>query len=150
MDKRLIDAPAEARETIRGIIERCVYGLLATVGVDGRSPKVRPVCAFLEDDFSILIPTHARTRKIQEIERNPRVELCFVDDRHWQVRFAGEVSIEHDTAVKKRLIETTLDRRLWRGFFPGEERDESFVLYRFIPESCEWMKEWELDYRRVV
>lgn len=150
MTLKLSDVDSDVRGTLREIVARCVYGLLATVGADGKSPKVRPVCAFLEEDFSILVPTHARTRKIAELERNPQVELCFVDDRHWQVRFGGEACVAEDESVKKRLIETTLDRRLWRGFFPGEEKDENFVLYRITPETCEWMKEWELEYRRVL
>ena len=51
--------------------------------------------------------------------------------------------------MKKTLIETTLSPQLWRGFFPGGETDERFVLYRILPKSFEWMKEWELSYRRV-
>ena len=51
--------------------------------------------------------------------------------------------------IMKHLIETTLHPKLWRGFFPEGEKDERFVLYRLLPESFEWMKEWELKYRRV-
>ncbi|MCZ6793577.1 MAG: pyridoxamine 5'-phosphate oxidase family protein [Planctomycetota bacterium] len=140
-------APA-ARETVRRIIQRCVYGNLATIGADGKTPRVRPVCAFLQDDFSILVPSHRATRKIEEIERNPRVEICFVDAEHWQVRVAGVAQVVDDLAVKKRLMETTLDPKLWRGFFPDGEQDERFVLYRIVPGSFEWMKEWELEYHR--
>lgn len=139
----------ETRETIRRIIRGCVYGNLATIGADGVSPRVRPVCAFLEDDLSILVPTHTRTRKVEELRRNPRVEIVFVDAEHWQVRVAGKAETVRDTAVKKRLMETTLTPKLWRGFFPEGETDERFLLYRIVPESFEWMKEWELDYRSV-
>ncbi len=138
-----------ALKTIRRIITSCVYGNLATVGADGKSPRVRPVCAFLQEDFSILIPSHRDTRKIEELRKNPRVEICFVDAAHWQVRVAGEVEVVTDEGVKKRLTETTLDPKLWRGFFPNGEKDERFVLYRLLPESFEWMKEWEMNYKRV-
>lgn len=137
------------RETLRKIITNCVYGNLATVGVDGQSPRVRPVCAFLQDDFTILVPSHTATRKIEEIGKNDRVEICFVDAEHWQVRMTGRALVVDDETVKKRLIETTLSPQLWRGFFPAGEKDAKFVLYRIVPQSFEWMKEWELEYRRV-
>ncbi|MEM7235326.1 MAG: pyridoxamine 5'-phosphate oxidase family protein [Planctomycetota bacterium] len=138
----------ETKETLRRIIKNCVYGDLATIDVDGRTPRVRPVCAFLQDDFSILIPSHRKTRKIAELEACSRAEICFVDKEHWQVRAAGDVEVVEDVAEKKRLIETTLSPQLWRGFFSEGEHDERFVLYRLVPESFEWMKEWELEYRR--
>ena len=139
----------ETRDTICRIIKSCVYGDLATVAADGRGARVRPVCAFLEPDMTLLVPTHSATRKIAEIERCPEVEICFVDSEHWQVRAAGPAERVADVAVKKRLIETTLSPKLWRGFFPAAEDDANFVLYRIRPRAFEWMKEWELSYRRV-
>ena len=79
----------ETRNTIRRIITSCVYGALATVSADGNAPRVRPVCAFLQDDLTLLDPSHTATRKIEEIRSNPEVEICFVDAEHWQVRVAG-------------------------------------------------------------
>lgn len=137
------------REVIARIIKSCVYGQLATISADGKRPCVRPVCAFLQDDFSILVPSHSRTRKIEEIENNPAVELCFVDDEHWQVRLSGKAEVVESIEVKQRLIDTTLSPKLWKGFFSEGAADEKFVLYRVRPESAEWMKEWELRYRSV-
>ena len=139
---------ATTRETITRIITSCIYGNLATITPDGRAPRVRPVCAFLQDDMTILVPSHTHTRKIEEIEQNPEVEICFVDTRHWQVRVAGTADVVADLDIKRRLMETTLDPKLWKGFFPGGAQDERFVLYRSRPRSFEWMKEWELEYRR--
>lgn len=137
------------RETIVRIIRSCVYGQLATVASDGSSPSVRPVCAFLQDDLSILVPSHTATRKIEEIEKNPRVEICFVDGEHWQVRVRGHAEVVNDPDTRRHVMETTLEPRLWRGFFPDGPEDARFVLYRIRPSRFEWMKEWELRYRRV-
>ena len=137
------------QDTIHRIITNCVFGNLATVDVDDHSPRVRPVCAFLQDDFTILVPSHTATRKIEEIQKNSRVEICFVDAEHWQVRVAGSAEVVEDLGMKKHLMETTLSPKLWRGFFPGGESDPRYVLYRIVPRSFEWMKEWELEYRRV-
>jgi general stress protein 26 len=139
----------ETRETISRIIKSCVYGNLATIAADRKAPRVRPVCAVLQDDLTILVPTHSATRKIDEIAGCSEVEICFVDSEHWQVRVAGIAEAVDDEAVKRRLIETTLSPKLWRGFFPDAERDTRFVLYSIRPRSFEWMKEWELEYRRV-
>jgi general stress protein 26 len=137
------------RETITRIIRGCVYGNLATVAADGSGPRVRPVCAFLQDDLSVLVPTHTATRKVAEIRANSEVELCFVDAEHWQVRVLGRAVELTDRGVKERVMQTTLSPKLWRGFFPGGPDDERFVLYRVVPRSFEWMKEWELSYRRA-
>ena len=88
-------------------------------------------------------------RSAEEIRANANVELCFVDAEHWQVRVAGKAEEVEDTSVKKKLMETTLSPQLWGGFFPDGETDKHFVLYRIRPRSFEWMKEWELSYRRV-
>ena len=90
-----------------------------------------------------------QTRKIQEIANNPRVEICFVDGEHWQVRASGTAEVVEDASIKKHLMETTLSPKLWHGFFPQGEKDPRFVLYRIRPVAFEWMKEWELNYRRV-
>ncbi len=147
--KSVSELDPETRETIVRIIKSCVYGDLATICPIENSPRVRPVCAFLQDDLSLLIPSHSETRKIAELAANPKVEICFVDSEHWQVRVSGTAEEVRDASVKKTLIENTLSPQLWRGFFPGGETDERFVLYRILPKSFEWMKEWELSYRRV-
>ena len=140
---------ATTRQTITRIIKNCVYGQLATLSPDGRSPRVRPVCAFLEEDMTILVPSHIATRKIAEISANAEVEICFVDSEHWQVRASGRAEVVNDVELKRRLMETTLDPKLWQGFFPGGPTDERFILYRIRPCAFEWMKEWEMKYRRV-
>ncbi len=136
-------------EAVRRIIKSCVYGQLATVSADGTAPRVRPVCAFLQDDFSILVPSHKDTSKIEEIENNPNVELCFVDNEHWQVRLKGKAELVESIEEKERLMETTLSPKLWRGFFSEGPEDERYILYRVKPDSAVWMKEWELKYRTV-
>ena len=140
---------ATTGETITRIINNCVYGQLATITPDGRSPRVRPVCAFLEEDMTILVPSHTATRKIAEIGANAEVEICFVDSEHWQVRASGRAEVVDEVELKRRLMETTLNPKLWHGFFPGGPTDERFILYRIRPYAFEWMKEWELKYRRV-
>ena len=91
----------ETRETIVRIIKSCVYGDLATICPIENSPRVRPVCAFLQDDLSLLIPSHSETRKIAELAANPKVEICFVDSEHWQVRVSGTAEEVRDASVKK-------------------------------------------------
>ena len=140
---------AATKETITRIINQCVFGQLATISPDGRSPRVRPVCAFLEEDMTILVPSHTATRKIAEISANSEVETCFVDSEHWQVRASGRAEMVEDVGLKRRLMETTLNPKLWHGFFPGGSTDGRFVLYRIRPYAFEWMKEWELNYRRI-
>ena len=97
----------ETRATITRIIRSCVYGDLATIAADGKSPRVRPVCAFLQDDLTILVPSHTQTRKVAEIARSPEVEICFVDAEHWQVRAVGRCVLhgaDGDLTADARLV----------------------------------------------
>ena len=137
---------ATTRETITRIIKNCVYGQLATITPDGRSPRV---CAFLEEDMTLLVPSHTATRKIAEISANAEVEICFVDSEHWQARASGRAEVVDEAGLKRRLMKTPLNPKLWHGFFPCGPTDERFILYRIRPYAFEWMKEWELKYRRV-
>ena len=60
------------------------FPFLATV--DGDQPRVRPVSPVRTDGFTVYIANLRSYHKTAEIEANPRVELCYLDDGHDQVR----------------------------------------------------------------
>jgi PPOX class probable F420-dependent enzyme len=88
------------------LLNRSRNGVLATVGPDG-SPHAGPVW-YLWDGAEIRISTPRTTRKVKDIERDPRVAFC-VDDQ-----VAGEyltlygratiVADEHVTELTRPLL----------------------------------------------
>ena len=101
--------------------------------------------AFLQDDGSILVAAFAGSRKMKEIEANPRVELCFVDGRHWQVRAPGKAELVTDVGVKAALMEHELTPKMWKEYLSGPD-DPRFGLIRIVPERFERSKSGEVTY----
>ena len=96
------------------ILAGSAYATLATCDAEG--PHVRPVSAFARDDGLIWIAAFSGSRKMAEIEANPRVELCFVDDRHWHVRVRGRAIIESDVGYHIRQGGHSVEMYDWERF----------------------------------
>jgi general stress protein 26 len=138
--------PAGGLDSVKEIIGASAYACLATC--DGGRPRVRPVSAFLQDDLTILVAAFAGSRKMKEIEADPRVELCFVDDSHRQVRVEGEAEVVGDVAVKAGVMESELTPAMWKKYLNGPD-DPLFGLLRVRPTRFEWNVSGEVTYRTV-
>jgi len=130
----------------RAIINSCAYASLATC--EGDQPRVRPVSVFSCDDGSFLVATVTKTRKVEQLKNNPKVELCFVDDRHRQVRIQGRAELVESIEEKGRLMKQYLSAAMWSQYFKGPD-DPLFALYRIRPEHMEWMDSGQIFYRPV-
>ena len=69
------------------VIKAARFPQLATM--DGNQPRVRPVSPVRVDGFVIYVANLRRYHKTEELAANPKVELCYLDDRHNQVRITG-------------------------------------------------------------
>ncbi|XVX18616.1 pyridoxamine 5'-phosphate oxidase family protein [Actinomycetota bacterium] len=80
-------------------------GHLATVGLSGE-PRVRAVILreFDADSARLLIATHARSDKVAEIAREPRVAMTLYDDaRSVQLRLEGIAESVQDPTERQRV-----------------------------------------------
>src|SRR5262249_3991435 len=83
--------------------------------------------------------------KTRAIASNPRVELCFLDGQHDQVRITGVAEVVTDEGT---LQEVRGEKTLLRAYL--EEADSSqFILYRIRPTRVRFMQEWALEYINV-
>lgn len=130
---------AEAREIIKG----AGYGVMAT-DVDGQ-PRVRPMAFVVTDDFKFWSSTYKRSGKAQELARNPRVELCFVDGRKYQLRVEGLADISAGPEKKKKLL--ALNPNVKKHF--KDENDLEFVLVEITPTRMRWMPPGFGEYKTV-
>ena len=117
--------------------------LLATV--DGDQPRLRPVSLLKRDGFTVYVGNLRRYHKTAEIEANPKVEMCFMDADHNQVRLTGVAEVVTD---RPTLEEIWNANPLVRQFL-GRMDNPEFILYRIKPSRIRYMQEWALEYFEV-
>ena len=127
----------------RGVIQADRFPTLATI--DGDQPRVRPVSPVRTDGFVIYVANLRMYQKTAQIAANPKVELCYVDDRHNQVRLSGVAEVLTDTAV---LAEIWATNPLLRQYL-GTPENPALIVYRIRPVQVRYMIEWALNYYDV-
>jgi general stress protein 26 len=131
--------PALARE----IVNTDRVPLLATI--DGDQPRVRPISLLKIDQFTVYVGNLRRYHKTAEIQANPKVELCFMDPHHNQVRLTGVAEVVTDRAILEEIWNANPLVRQFLGRIDNPE----FILYRISPRRVRYMQEWALDYHEV-
>ena len=74
--------PSQVTELALAVIAADRFPYLATI--DGDQPRLRPVSPVRTDRFTVYVANLRGYHKTVEIEANPKVELCYLDDRHDQ------------------------------------------------------------------
>ncbi len=83
--------------------------------------------------------------KTVEIAANPRVELCYLDDHHDQVRISGIAEIVTDRALLQEIWDANPLLRQYLGSLDNPE----LIVYRIQPTRVRYMQEWALEYSNV-
>jgi general stress protein 26 len=135
-----IDHPADFA---RRIIANARFPMLATM--DGSQPRLRPVSPVRVDDFTVYVANLRRYGKTSEIAANPKVELCYLDGNHDQVRITGNAEVVTDQAL---LADIWNSNPLLRRYL-GSPDNPDLIIYRIAPLRVRCMKEWALDYTEV-
>jgi general stress protein 26 len=131
--------PQLARDTMRG----AKFPVLATV--DGDQPRVRPVSPVRTEGFTVFIANLRSYGKTKEIESNPKVELCYTDEGHNQVRITGTADVVTDRALLEDIWSTN---PLMRAYL-GSIDNPALIVYQVTPSRVRFMKEWALEYHEV-
>jgi general stress protein 26 len=133
------DVPALALATIKS----AKFPMLATM--DGDQPRLRPVSPVKTDGFTIYVANLRRYGKTAEIAANPKVELCYCDADHHQVRITGVAEVLTDTAL---LAEIWGTNPLLRAYL-GTPDNPDLIIYCIRPNHVRYMREWALEYFEV-
>ena len=133
-------SPEELIALASGVIRSAKFPQLATL--EGDQPRVRPVSPVRVDGFTIYVANLRRYGKTREIAANPKVELCYLDDRHDQVRITGIAEV---LTEEKILAEIWESNPLLRKYL-GTPENPDLIIYRIRPERVRFMREWALDY----
>ncbi len=135
--------PAMLVELARIVVRDDRFPYLASI--DGDQPRVRPVSPVRTDGFTVYVANLRAYHKTLELAANPRVELCYLDDRHDQVRITG---------VAETVTERTVLQEIWDGNpllrqYLGSLDNPQLIVYRIRPNRVRFMREWALDYHEV-
>ena len=119
------------------------FPFLATCDHD--QPRVRPVSPVKTEEFTVYIANLRSYHKTGEIEANARVELCYLDDRHDQVRITGTAEVVSDRALLQEIWNNNALLRKYLGSIDNPE----LIVYRIRPSQARYMQEWALEYHEV-
>ena len=119
------------RDEVIEYIKNVKFGYLATVGADG-APRVRPIGITTVYDNDLYFFTFTTTRKVAEIEANPRVEVVWSKlEQVSQVRISGRASRVEDDATQQRFRQ---DNPIVAKLVP-EGAEHLFCLFKIQPET---------------
>ena len=135
--------PAQLRTLAQSVMQEAKFPMLASV--DGDQPRLRPVSPVKTDGFNVYVANLKSYHKTQEIAANPKVELCYMDSKHDQVRITGKASVLEDEPEIQAIWETN---PLLRQYL-GTPENPLLIIYKIIPEQVRFMREWALEYHDV-
>ena len=130
-------------DVIKQMILDSGMGYLATC--EGDQQRVRAMMPVMRDDGTLLAATFPHMKKIGQITKNPKFEICFVDRKLSHCRFEGKVTVSQDKTLKEELWNKQM---MLRSFFGGPD-DPNFVLLLFKPTRITMMNLGDKDYSEV-
>jgi hypothetical protein len=133
------ELPALAQATMKA----AKFPVLATV--EGEQPRVRPVSPVRTDGFTVYVANLRRYGKTAEIAANPKVELCYTDEEHNQVRITAEAEVVTEAGILGEIWE---GNPLLRAYLRTPENPE-LIVYRMKALRVRYMREWALEYYEV-
>jgi general stress protein 26 len=135
--------PSRVRELALAVVAADRFPHLASI--DGDQPRLRPVSPVKTDGFTVFVANLRAYHKTQEIAANPKVELCYLDDGHNQVRITGTASIVTDRGILEDIWNANPLLRQYLGSLDNPQ----LVVYRIEPNRVRYMQEWALEYYEV-
>lgn len=135
--------PGKVPELALEVIHRAKFPMLATV--DGDQPHLRPVSPVRTEGFIVFIANLRPYGKTNQIALNPKVELCYLDDAHDQVRITGTAEVLADPELLEVIWR---DNPLLRRYL-GQPDNPALIIYRIRPTRIRFMREWALEYHDI-
>ena len=135
--------PADLTELAAAVVKTDRFPYLATL--DGDQPRLRPVSPVRTEGFTVYVANLRSYHKTGEIAANPRVELCYLDEQHHQVRITGTADVVTDRAVLQAIWDANPLLRHYLGSLDNPE----LIVYRITPNRVRYMREWALEYHEV-
>jgi len=135
--------PAQLPELTQSVMSEAKFPMLSSI--DGDQPRLRPVSPVKTDGFTVYVANLKAYHKTKEIASNPKVELCYMDSKHDQVRITGVVEVLKDADE----LQTIWDGNPLLRQYLGTIDNPMLIIYRIVPKQVRFMREWALEYHEV-
>lgn len=136
--------PATVRQRALDVMRAGRFPQLASM--DGDQPRLRPVSPVKTDEFTVYVANLRVYHKTQEIAANPKVELCYLDDGHNQVRITGVAEIVTDRTLLQEIWDSNPLLRQYLGTIDNPQ----LIVYCIRSTRVRYMQEWALEYYEVT
>ena len=135
--------PVQLPELAQSVMNEAKFPMLSSI--DGDQPRLRPVSPVKTDGFTVYVANLKAYHKTQEIAANPKVELCYMDSKHDQVRITGvaEVLEEQDE------LQAIWDANPLLRQYLGTIDNPMLIVYIIVPTQVRFMREWALEYHEL-
>lgn len=135
--------PSRLVELALAVVKADRFPHLASI--DGDQPRLRPVSPVRTDGFTVYVANLKVYHKTVEIQANPKVELCYLDEHHDQVRITGVAEVLTDRPLLQEIWDANPLLRQYLGSIDNPQ----LIVYRIVPNRIRYMKEWALEYHEV-
>ncbi len=135
--------PGDVRSLAERVIKADRFPYLASI--DGDQPRLRPVSPVRTEGFTVYVANLRGYHKTREIAANPKVELCYLDGKHDQVRITGVAHVISDRSMLEEIWESNPLLRSYLGSIDNPD----LIVYRIDPSHVRYMREWALEYHDV-
>ena len=136
--------PTELRRVALETMSAAKFPMFASVDRD--QPRLRPVSPVKTEEFTVFVASMRSSGKTEELERNNKVELCYLSEGHDQVRITGVAELVTDARVRQQIWD---ENPLLRAYLKSIDNPE-FILYKVAPQRVRFMREWALEYQEVL
>ena len=135
--------PVQLPELAQFVMNEAKFPMLSSI--DGDQPRLRPVSPVKTDGFTVYVANLKAYHKTQEIAANPKVELCYMDNKHDQVRITGVAEELEDRDELQAIWDANPLLRQYLGTIDNP----MLIVYRIVPRQVRFMREWALEYHEV-
>ena len=132
------------KEEVIDLIRDAGYGVLATC--EGNQPRVRPMMPYYVENGQLLVALLSRSRTIPQINKNPMVEVCYVDRKMWYCRIAGKAKVSSNPEKKMILWDNI---PMLRQYF-GSIEDPNFIMLEVDIQSVEAMTPHQKEPEKIT
>jgi len=135
--------PEKLDELAQATMRSAKFPCLASM--DGDQPRLRPISPVRVDGFTVYVANLKQYHKTTELEKNPKVELCYLDGEHNQVRITGVSEVLSDEVILQEIWD---NNPLLRQYL-GSRDNPNLIIYKIVPNQVRYMREWALEYYDV-
>lgn len=134
---------SQVPELAQALMKEAKFPILSSIDKD--QPRLRPVSPVRTEGFTVYVANLKSYGKTAEIAANPKVELCYVNGNHDQVRITGVAEVVTD----RSLLEDIWNKNRLLQHYLGSIDNPELIVYCIRPSRVRYMKEWALEYYEV-